>query len=391
MTIMQTALAWKNLTSSVGKLLLSSTGVGFAVLLMFMQIGFRNALLDSNVEMINLFEADFILVSPARYNISSERRFGLHWLESAAAMPGVSGVCALRTERTTASVKVEGHKAHSVRVLAIDLDPAFFKRKPLAEALQRADAEQAALVDRRSKSSYGFAVKDPSRLREQHVELNGREIRIADSFVLGTDFANDGTLLMSNRLFPRYFPWRSSSRDPLDLVDIGLVNVSDSADRQRVYRELQSLAPDEVVAYRRADFIAREKAFWSKNTPIGIIFGIGTIMGLIVGAIICYQIQFTDISEHMHELATLKAMGYSNRYFWGLVLSQSFYLACLGFVPGWLLSWTLYDVLASASGLVMRLTLPRIALVWGLTLIMCVASGLLALRRLWRADPASLF
>jgi putative ABC transport system permease protein len=388
---LRTPLAWKNLTSSAGKLLLSSTGVGFAVLLMFMQIGFRNALLDSNVEMINLFKADMILVSPARYNLSSERRFALHWLERAAATPGVTGVAGLRTERTTASVQVEGHKARSVRVLAIEPDPAFFNHEQLAEALQRADAAQAALVDRRSKPAYGFAVGDRNRLRAQHVELNGQRIRIDDSFVLGTDFANDGTLLMSNRLFPRYFPWRSGTHDPLDLVDIGLVNVAASADRQAVYRALQQLAPEEIVVYRRADFIAREKAFWSKNTPIGIIFGIGTIMGLIVGAIICYQIQFTDISEHMHELATLKAMGYGNRYFWGLVLSQSLYLACLGFLPGWLVSWALYDVLASASGLVMRLTVARIALVWGLTLLMCLASGLLALRRLWRADPASLF
>ncbi|MGN6545861.1 MAG: FtsX-like permease family protein [Aureliella sp.] len=389
--MLRTPLAWKNLTSSLGKLLLSSTGVGFAVLLMFMQIGFRNALLDSNVEMVNLFHADLILVSPARYNLSSERRFGLHWLERASAFPGVAGVCALRTERTTASVKVEGHKARSVRVLAIDPDPAFFKRKQLAEALQRADAEEAALVDRRSKAVYGFALGDRQQLRQQHVELNGQTLRIADWFVLGTDFANDGTLLMSNRLFPRYFPWRSPGGKPLDLVDIGLVNVASSADEDRVVAALQSLAPEEVMVYRRSDFVAREIQFWARNTPIGIIFGIGTIMGLIVGAIICYQIQFTDISEHMHELATLKAMGYGNWYFWSLVLSQSFYLACLGFVPGLLVSWALYDVLASASGLVMRLTLLRVALVWGLTLLMCLASGLLALRRLWRADPASLF
>lgn len=375
----------------MNKLLLSSTGVGFAVLLMFMQIGFRNALLDSNVELINLFEGDLILVSPARYNISSERRFGLHWLERASGIPGVTGVSALRTERTTASVKVEGHRARSVRILAIDPDPAFFKRKQLAEALQRADAEQAALVDRRSKPVYGFAVRHRNQLREQHVELNGKRIRIADSFVLGTDFANDGTLLMSNRLFPRYFPWRSTTGDPLDLVDIGLVNVADTADMEKVVAALQRLAPEEIDVYRRSDFMDREIQFWSRNTPIGIIFGIGTIMGLIIGAIICYQIQFTDISEHMHELATLKAMGYGNPYFWGLVLSQSFYLACIGFLPGLLVSWALYDLLASASGLVMRLTLPRVTLVWALTLVMCLVSGLLALRRLWRADPASLF
>src|SRR6476661_1936492 len=108
---LRTPLAWKNLTSSRGKFLLSSTGVGFAVLLMFMQIGFRNALFDSNVELVNLFEADLVMVSPARYNLSSERRFARHWLERAAATAGVSATSALRTERTTASVKVDGHNA----------------------------------------------------------------------------------------------------------------------------------------------------------------------------------------------------------------------------------------------------------------------------------------
>lgn len=388
---LRTPLAWKNLTSSRGKFLLSATGVGFAVLLMFMQIGFRNALFDSNVEMINLFEADIILVSPARYNLSSERRFARHWLERASAVQGVRATAALRTERTTASIKVEGFKSHSIRVLSIEPDPQFFRRKALADALKSAEMQQAVLVDRRSKATYGFAVASREKLREQHVELNGQRIRLSDSFVLGTDFANDGTLLMSDRLFPRFFPFRTRTRDPLDIVDIGLINLDANAKMDEVFDKLAALSPGEVSVYRRADFVAREVLFWSRNTPIGIIFGIGTFMGLIVGAIICYQIQFTDISENMPELATLKAMGYNDAYFWGLVLCQSLYLACIGFVPGLLTSWALYDVLASASGLVMRLTPGRILLVWGLTLAMCMVSGMLALRRLWRADPATLF
>ncbi len=371
--------------------MLSATGVGFAVLLMFMQIGFRNALFDSNVEMINLFKADIVMVSPARYNLSSERRFNVHWLERTRSIDGVESVSALRTERTTASLKVEGFKARSIRVLAIDPDPKFIQDAELAARLQVADVEQSALVDRRSKPSYGFNTTSTSALQQQHVELNGQQVRISDSFVLGTDFANDGTLLMTNRLFPKYFPFRSPSRDPMDLVDIGLVMLEPGADPQAVLEQILQLSPAEVWSYRRSDFVDREVRFWSRNTPIGIIFGIGTIMGLIVGAIICYQIQFTDISENMPELATLKAMGYSNRYFWSLVLCQSFYLACMGFVPGALITWALYDLLAAASGLVMRLTWDRIALVWCLTLAMCLISGMLALRRLWRADPANLF
>ena len=388
---MPTPLAWKNLTASPGKFLLSGTGVGFAVLLMFMQIGFRNALFDSNVEMIRLFEADIIMISPARFNLSSERRFALHWLQSAAATEGVKAVSALRTERNLASVKVEGHKARKIRVLAIDPDPEFIVDDELARKLAEADRQRGLLVDQRSKSVYGFAVGDQEALTQQHVELNNSQIRLVDTFTLGTDFANDGTLMMSNRLYPSLFPFRSPTRDAMDVVDFGLIKLEPGANREQVLQELAELNPGEISVYGYSDYVAKEVRFWSRNTPIGVIFGIGTIMGLIVGAIICYQIQFTDISENMPELATLKAMGYSNRYFWSLVLCQSFYLACIGFVPGLLITLGLYDLLGSASGLVMRLTLPRIALVWVLTLAMCLISGMLALRRLWRADPASLF
>ncbi len=358
---------------------------------MFMQIGFRNALFDSNVEMIRLFEADIVMVSPARFNLSSERRFALHWLQRAAATEGVRVVSPLRTERNLASVKVEGNKARTIRVLAIDPDPEFIADDALAAKLEQADNQRGVLVDQRSKSVYGFNVQNVQQLQAQHVELNGTQIHLAGTFILGTDFANDGTLMMSNRLYPSLFPFRSPTRDPMDLVDFGLIKLQPGADRDSVLAQLAALNSEEIAVYAYSDYVAKEVRFWSRNTPIGIIFGIGTIMGLIVGAIICYQIQFTDISENMPELATLKAMGYSNRYFWSLVLCQSFYLACIGFIPGLLITLSLYELLADASGLVMRLTVPRIAWVWFLTLAMCLLSGLLALRKLWRADPASLF
>lgn len=388
---MRTPLAWKNLTSSLGKFLLSATGVGFAVLLMFMQLGFRKALFDSNVAMIRLFEADLVMISPARFNLSSERRFDLHWLQKAAATEGVESVSALRTERNMANVKVEGYKARRIRVLAIDPDTNFFADDDLANKLSEADRQRGILLDRRSKSVYGFAKDRPVELAEQHVELNGTAIRIHDTFSLGTDFANDGTLLMSNRLYPNLFPYRSPTRDAMDLVDFGLIRVKPNANWELIRDELSKLNPEEIVVYKHSDYVDREINFWSKQTPIGVIFGVGTLMGLVVGAIICYQIQFTDISENMPELATLKAMGYSNLYFWSLVLCQSLYLACIGFIPGLLSTLALNELLGWFSGLVMQLDQWGIVQVWALTLGMCMVSGVLALRRLWRADPASLF
>ena len=73
------------------------------------------------------------------------------------------------------------------------------------------------------------------------------------------------------------------------------------------------------------------------------------------------------------------------------MIRQSIYLSLLGFLPAWLVSFGLFQILQWMTGLPMLLTLPRVMLVLGLTIAMCLTSGLLALRKLLRADPASLF
>ncbi len=393
---MTTPLAWKNLTSSFRKCALAATGVGFAVVLMFMQIGFRNALVENNVQIFSLFDTEFAnltMVSKARYNISTEQRFPRKLLEQAASVPGVEATCSVSVERGTAKVMIEGHTPRPLRVIGIQLDnPAFFREKQLFTKLQEADRQQAALVDTRSKPSYGFA-ETVAELLAQRIELNERELAVVEQFPLGTDFANDGTLLMSERLHGRYFPWRSGTSNPADVVDIGLLHANvDSADNlNRIAASIQQFAPLAIEVKPTEYFKNRERFFWANKTPIGKIFLIGTIMGLVVGAIICYQIQFTDISQHMPEFATLKAMGYGPAYFWSVILCQSFYLACLGFLPGIIVSKCLYDLLAESSGLIMTMDWWTIGYVWLLTLVMCITSGVLAIRKLFSTDPASLF
>ncbi len=393
---MKTPLAWKNLTSSLSKCALAATGVGFAVVLMFMQIGFRNALIDNNVQIFSLFDervVNLTMISQARYNISTEQRFPRKLLEQAASVPGVRSVCSVSVERGTAKVKIEGHVARPLRVIGIQLgNPAFFRNPELFDKLSQADAQGAALVDTRSKPAYGFA-DTPEGLKLQQIELNDVALPVMAQFELGTDFANDGTLLMSERMHASYFPWRSDTGDPADVVDIGFLqaDASSIAELDRIAAEIQAFAPQSINVKRTEYFKTREKDFWANSTPIGKIFLIGTIMGLVVGAIICYQIQFTDISEHMPEFATLKAMGYGPFYFWSVILCQSFYLACLGFVPGLIVAQGLYFLLAESSGLVMSMNLERIGFVWMLTLVMCIVSGILAIRKLFSTDPASLF
>jgi len=107
--------------------------------------------------------------------------------------------------------------------------------------------------------------------------------------------------------------------------------------------------------------------------------------------VICYQVLATDVADHLPEFATLKAMGYSDRYLAGIVLRQALLLAVAGFIPGLILSGILYFVLGQLTGLPLLLTVPRAGIVLALTVLMCSASGVLTVRKLQSADPADLF
>ena len=212
-----------------------------------------------------------------------------------------------------------------------------------------------------------------------------------DWVTIGTDFVYDGTLIVSEAGVEHFFGPRNAQGQPLAAVDLGLIRLTSEANPEKVREALEVRLGSSIEVLTKQELISREIGFWARNTPIGIIFSIGTVMGMLIGVIICYQILFTDIQDHMAEYATLKAMGYGHRYFLGFALSQAFYLCATGFFPGWLVSWLLYRFLSEWTGLVMRLEPNRIALVACLTLVMSFLSGILAVRKVWRTDPAALF
>jgi putative ABC transport system permease protein len=388
---MQTPLAWLNVTSNPGRILLNALGIGFAVVLMFTQIGFLYGLFDSAVEVIRLMKADLVVLSPARYTVPSEQRFDYGLIDRAKGVAGVNQVIPLYMDRSLAVARVEGHVSRSIRVLGVPVDAKPFTDEPMNRRCEELSDARMALVDRRSKETYGFEKRDLAKLRAQNVELSGQRVTLRDWVTIGTDFVYDGTLIVSEAGVERYFPTRNGRGQPLAAVDLGLIRLEPGSQIEQVRSNLQSVLGNGVEVFTHRELVDREIGFWARNTPIGIIFSIGTIMGMLIGVIICYQILFTDIQDHLPEYATLKAMGYGPGYFLRFVLAQAFYLCMSGFIPGWIVSWFLYQWLSDWTGLVMRLQPDRVFIVGMLTLIMSILSGLLAVRKLWRTDPAALF
>jgi putative ABC transport system permease protein len=111
----------------------------------------------------------------------------------------------------------------------------------------------------------------------------------------------------------------------------------------------------------------------------------------VVGTAIVYQVLYADVLAHMSEFATLKAMGYRDRDLSKVILMEAVLLALMGFGPGVLVAFGLYRLTENLSGLPMAMGLDKPGYVLLLAVVMCTVSGLLTLRKLRSADPASLF
>ena len=67
-------LAWRNLTEDPWRLSASLAGAAFAVVLMFSQVGFRNALLENMVAVIEHLDGELFLINRERYMLTDPRR-----------------------------------------------------------------------------------------------------------------------------------------------------------------------------------------------------------------------------------------------------------------------------------------------------------------------------
>ena len=393
----KTPLAWKNLTHDWRRLLVALSGIAFAVLLMFSQVGFRNALFDSQVKILADFKADIFLVSKAKFTLAAEKRFSIDRIMQARSCAGVAGAYPIYSELTTSVLRAMkqgvGNRGYPIRSIGFPLNAEIFHSGDIQSQIPKLRGPGTALIDKKSKEKkFPFVTNGQQSLTSANVELGGRRLRLVGDFEMGTDFAHDGNLVMSDENFARYYPHRKRFGDPLSVVDIGIVHVQKEAySVDDVQKVLRRTLDDDVLVLKQQEYINKEKHFWDRSTPIGTIFLAGTIIGFVVGMVICYQVIYSDITDHMPEFATLKAMGYSTFYFVRMIVVESVLLALIGFLPGLLVSIVLYNILAEQTGLLMQMDERSILIVLAATIVMCVASGLLAVRKLLAADPASLF
>lgn len=378
-------LAGQQLWREKGRLLVALAGTAFAVLLMFMQIGFMDALFRSAVALHRDLDAQIVMVHPDYNLLGYPTVFPRRRLLQARGFPGVTEVSAVYTSLARWKNPWTG-RTRDLFLLGIDPSSDLVRVPGVNRQRELLRRPNLVLFDALSRPEFGPVSRAIASGENVVTEVSGRRVTVGGVFELGTTIGIDATLITSDLNFRRIVPQRAAGA-----IGIGLVRLADGVDAEAVRGRMASALPDDVRVMTRREFIDQELSFWRTRTPIGFVFTFGVAMGVVVGAIIVYQILFADITDHLPEYATLAAMGYSSAYLAKVVLVEATLLGLLGYAPGLGIAAWLYRLAGQATRLPMVLTCDRALLVVGLTLLMCWGSGLIALRRLSRARPADAF
>jgi putative ABC transport system permease protein len=379
-------LAWLQLSHEKIRLLVAIAGISFADILMFMQLGFRDALFDSAVKFHSNVTGDVFIISPQSTALIAMKPFPRRRLYQTLAVKDVESVTPIYLGF---SIWKNPEDKSTRQIMVIGFNPAdkqLFQLPGIAENIDKMQIPDTYLFDEKSREQFGDIPKMFGSGQRVQTEVDGRKINVGGLFTLGASFGADGNIMTSDTNFKRMF----KQRDP-GLIDVGVVKLKPGADVAATITAMEAYFPADVKVFSKAQFIEFERSYWQNGTSIGFIFTLGTIMGFIVGIVIVYQILYTDVADHLSEYATLKAMGYTDFYLLTVVFQEAIILSIVGFFPGMLAAVGLYTVTRNATSLPLLMTIARATTVMILTMIMCTISGAIAVRKLRAADPADMF
>jgi putative ABC transport system permease protein len=121
------------------------------------------------------------------------------------------------------------------------------------------------------------------------------------------------------------------------------------------------------------------------------MFKSAVFIAFAVGLVILFQVLSTELGNRINEFATMKAMGFSIQFIYGIGIMQNLIITLLSFLPAWLICTGIFNLIYALSKLPMEMTWALFGTVFSLTMLMSITAGLLALRKVKKADPAELF
>jgi putative ABC transport system permease protein len=354
----------------------ATAGIAVAVLIAFIEMGFKNGLLDSHLRIVDAARGELVVLDSRRTHLNKWDELLAIRLPQIRAIEGVASVSPVyQAGKTFRGAPDESD--HRIVAFAFPPDDPPLELGWSEETLALLRQPGTVLMDRLSRDIYG------NLHAGQDVWLDGRLMRLGGFVSFGPTIVIDGAMIMSEATFRML--------DPGGGPEMAVVRVAKGYDPSSVRAAIEKTTGPEVEVFTQESLSQRESAYLMRVAPLGLLFGAGMAAGLFVGIVICYQVLYVAVRRRLEAYATLKAMGFGNGFILRTVLQQAWALGLGGYVVGLAIAAFAYRVLAAHTGLLVELNAARCAGIAAGCLGACTLAGALAALKAMRAAPAELF
>jgi putative ABC transport system permease protein len=369
-------LAWRNLAHDRVRFVVTLAGIAFSVVLMTVQSGLLIAFADTAAALVNHAGADYWIVSRGTSNVDQSVTIPERDRFKALEVPGVEAVDKLIV-RFAVWRRPDG-RAEPVIIVGFDLNSGVGGPwNVVAGSAEDLRLPDTVMIDRVYAGKLGVSALG------QTVEIAGRRARIVGLTEGIRAFTQSPYVFTSFESAMNYTGLDRSRTHYL------LVRAATPGADAEIRRGLQAALPTTDIL-SAAQFAAMTARYWLLTTGAGAALVLGAVLGATVGLIVVAQTLYAATVERLGEFATLRAIGASNSYLDAIVVKQALIAGALGYALGGAVATI---VVRAAANSTMSLVLPwRLAAAIGLiTLVICVAASLVAIRRIKTIDPAMVF
>lgn len=387
------SIARKNLFQDLPRFLVAQAGIMFAVSLVTIQTGLFNGFTRSTSVLIDESNADIWVASEDMRYLELTLPIPYQRLSQARQVTGVERAEALLIQGTVWRKGL--NRIVPVRVIGFDPDGQLFMPWDVQQGSLN-QLEQPYTVMLNNSDLTSLDVQGVSEVGEIG-SFSARVVGLTDevqSIVSGAfvfaSLENAEAYINSPIATPTDNPPDPPALTLATPISYVLVQAQPGQDLQALKQRLEATLPG-TRALTQTEMSDLNQSYWQESTGVGFILGLGAIVGVVVGIVIVGQILYASVSDHLKEFGTLKAMGASNWFVYGIIIEQALWMAVLGFLPGIGLCTALGAWTLETQAVAILISPATAAATFGLTIVMCVGAAVFAIQKVTRLDPAIVF
>jgi len=370
-------LARKNLLHDRLRFAITVSGVAFAVMLVFVQVGLFLGLLRNASITIEKLNADLWITSHNVPNVDFAQPFSEVALQRVRGVPGVARADNLIVAFMNTSLPSGAQESMVVYALE-DFD--YWRLPWNVESGNPADLRRGRnfFLDRSAVGRFGpFEVGD-------YREVLGTRLKIIGVTREARSFTTTPIAFMDYDLAQTLNADNLRGRTAYTLV-----NLAPGADLEAVRAEIRRRLPHNDV-HTSPEWAQMSRRYWVESTGLGLNMVLTIFLGCLVGVVVVAQTLYTATMEHLKEFGTVKAIGGSNAMIYRILGQQAVISALVGFALGGLLTLALRPALGAVD---LNLIIPPslAAIVFLGTVLLCLAASIISFRKVAGIDPALVF